>query len=394
MALQTIGPNDINTAYDFTINGLTVGKGGGSDSGSTTVGYLSLGAGSTNTGTNNTSVGYGSMYVNTSGGLNAAFGQGTLRFNTTGGNNVAVGMQALNQNTTASNNTAVGYQAGYTGTTSSYNTFFGAYAGYTSNPSTTTVGNTCLGFFSGYALTTGIGNTFVGGNNSVASGQLITTGSKNTILGCFTGNASGLDIRTASNYIVLSDGDGNPRGWFDSNGTWIVGGSTATVYSKTIIKNNAALLTCWNNGGTSGYFDLVYFFNNAGSTSVGSIQRVNDSTTSYLTSSDYRLKDNITPMTNALDKVSKLKPVTYKWKTDGSNGEGFIAHELQEICPIAVSGEKDAVNEDGSIKAQSIDTSHLVATLTAAIQELSAQVTTLQAQVTAQAARITVLEAK
>ena len=86
-------------------------------------------------------------------------------------------------------------------------------------------------------------------------------------------------------------------------------------------------------------------------------------------------------MQNALAKVAELKPVTYTWKTDGSASDGFIAHELQEVCPDAVSGEKDAVNEDGSIKPQGIDTSFLVATLTAAIQELKAELDALKAKV-------------
>jgi hypothetical protein len=82
-----------------------------------------------------------------------------------------------------------------------------------------------------------------------------------------------------------------------------------------------------------------------------------------------------------------LNPVTYTWKADGSAGEGFIAHELQAVCPDAVSGDKDAVNEDGTIKPQGVDTSFLVATLTAAIQEL-------KAINDAQASRIETLEAK
>jgi len=79
--------------------------------------------------------------------------------------------------------------------------------------------------------------------------------------------------------------------------------------------------------------------------------------------------------------VSQLKPVTYTWKKDGSSGQGFIAHELAEICPDAVAGEKDAVNEDGSIKPQGIDTSFLVATLAAAIQEQQAQIEQLRAEI-------------
>ena len=116
------------------------------------------------------------------------------------------------------------------------------------------------------------------------------------------------------------------------------------------------------------------------STLVGRIA-ITSSATSYITSSDYRLKENIAPMTGALDKVAQLKPVTYTWKADGSNGQGFIAHELQEVCPDAVTGEKDAVNEDGSINPQGIDTSFLVATLTAAIQEQQAIITDLKARI-------------
>lgn len=121
-------------------------------------------------------------------------------------------------------------------------------------------------------------------------------------------------------------------------------------------------------------------FRNSSNSEVGYIS-CTSSATSFGTSSDYRLKHDIAPMVNALNKVAKLKPVIYKWNVDNSEGEGFIAHELQEVCPLAVTGKKDAVNEDGSIKAQGIDTSFLVATLTAAIQELNAKVTALEEQV-------------
>ena len=115
---------------------------------------------------------------------------------------------------------------------------------------------------------------------------------------------------------------------------------------------------------------------------VGSIN-TSGSSTGYSTSSDYRLKDNIAPMVGALATVQTLKPVTYKWKVDGSDGQGFIAHELQEVVPQAVTGEKDAVDEEGNIKPQGIDTSFLVATLTAAIQEQQALITSLTARITA-----------
>jgi hypothetical protein len=119
---------------------------------------------------------------------------------------------------------------------------------------------------------------------------------------------------------------------------------------------------------------------NGSSSAIGTIS-FTSSATAFNTSSDYRLKNTIAPMIGALDKVSQLKPVTYKWNIDGSASQGFIAHELQAVVPECVTGEKDAVDENGNPRYQGIDTSFLVATLTAAIQELSTQLTELKAEV-------------
>jgi len=116
----------------------------------------------------------------------------------------------------------------------------------------------------------------------------------------------------------------------------------------------------------------IRFLNTYTPAIVGSIY-IGSTSTAYNTSSDYRLKENIAPMTGALAKVQQLKPVTYKWKIDGSSGQGFIAHELAEVLPEAVTGDKDAVDSEGNPEYQGIDTSFLVATLTAAIQELKAE---------------------
>jgi hypothetical protein len=88
-------------------------------------------------------------------------------------------------------------------------------------------------------------------------------------------------------------------------------------------------------------------------------------------------------MANALSKVAALKPVTFTWKSTGTNDEGFLAHELQAIVPQAVRGEKDEVDADGKPVYQSIDTSVLVATLTAAIQEQQKMIEELKAKVAA-----------
>jgi hypothetical protein len=130
----------------------------------------------------------------------------------------------------------------------------------------------------------------------------------------------------------------------------------------------------WNHSYAGTYYNLRY----QGST-VGSIV-VNSTNVTYNTTSDYRLKENIQPITGALAKIALLKPCTYTWKANGEASEGFIAHELQEVIPNAVSGVKDALDEDGRIKPQGIDTSFIVATLTAAIQELTARVAQLEAK--------------
>ena len=132
--------------------------------------------------------------------------------------------------------------------------------------------------------------------------------------------------------------------------------------------------------GTDGYPALNFF--NSGGGQQGYIQ-INTATVLYVSVSDYRLKQNIAPMTGALAKVAQLKPVTYTWKTDGSSAQGFIAHELQAVVPECVSGEKDAVDVDGKPQYQGIDTSFLVATLTAAIQEQQAMIASFETRLAA-----------
>jgi hypothetical protein len=137
---------------------------------------------------------------------------------------------------------------------------------------------------------------------------------------------------------------------------------------------------------TSGIHMSFYTDNGSARVTAGNISS-NGSTTSYNTASDYRMKENIAPMTGALAAVQALKPVTYDWKDEfvgtKKSAQGFIAHELQEVVPDCVIGEKDAVDAEGNPQYQGIDTSFLVATLTAAIQEQQALIQQLQADVAA-----------
>jgi hypothetical protein len=103
-------------------------------------------------------------------------------------------------------------------------------------------------------------------------------------------------------------------------------------------------------------------------------------TTTYGTSSDYRLKENIQPIENALDRLAQLKPVKWNWKRNGLESEGFVAHELQEVVPIAVAGEKDAVNENGDPVYQSVGAANVVPLLTKALQEAMTRIEQLEAK--------------
>ena len=189
--------------------------------------------------------------------------------------------------------------------------------------------------------------------------------------------AGGVNISTS----WVSGGQGPLRfsnsagemGRFDSSGNLLVG-TTSQISSGFMclsFANNVRNGIVINDTDTGSGTSAAIIFRRNGS-QVGSIVTTT-STTALVGTSDYRLKNSIKPMVGALQKVIALKPCTYKWNVDGSDGEGFIAHELQAVVPDAVVGEKDAVNEDGSIKAQGINTNFLIATLTAAIQELKAE---------------------
>jgi len=154
--------------------------------------------------------------------------------------------------------------------------------------------------------------------------------------------------------------------------------------------------------GTSSQSHIV-FINNAAvtATTAGSI-RTSGSTTSYNTSSDYRLKTDAQPMTGATARLKALKPVNFEWIADGTRVDGFLAHEAQEVVPECVSGEKDAMqdqeyevtpevlDEEGNTveeavmgtrsvpEYQGIDQSKLVPLLVATIQELEARITQLE----------------
>jgi hypothetical protein len=131
----------------------------------------------------------------------------------------------------------------------------------------------------------------------------------------------------------------------------------------------------------SGTRDAIDFRHNG--TSVGQIQFTNTAT-AYNTSSDYRLKENVVEITDGITRLQQLKPSRFNFIADpDSTVDGFIAHEVQDVVPEAISGEKDAVDDEGNPKYQGIDQSKLVPLLTAALQEAVAEIKALKDRVTA-----------
>jgi hypothetical protein len=433
LALQNF-VSSYNTAFGAYA---LVGAGAGAAIGqfNTAVG---VGAGNViTTGTGNTLVGMYSGVAITTGSNNIAIGGngslGTLSANTTGSNNTAVGQQALAANTTASNSTAVGYQAGYTNTTGANNVALGYQAMYSNNSGSETTavgagalysmavssgyqaqcntaagrnagyslttgnGNLFLGRVSGYSTTTGSKNTFVGGGDGAtnySAGYFVTTGSSNTIIGAYNGNQGGLDIRTASNYIVLSDGDGNPRGIFDANGSLLVGTTstlTASNRKLNVLGSAGGTIAATGTGGepcleawqqaTSGN-NIFHQFGTEGTYTVrGSISYNRaGGLTVYNTTSDYRAKDIIGPIQDSGATIDALKVYEGQMKGATQSRPMLVAHEAQAITPYAVTGEKDAVKEDGTPNYQQMDVSSLVPLLIAEIQSLRIRISQLEAK--------------
>jgi hypothetical protein len=257
-------------------------------------------------------------------------------------------------------------------TNSSSNAYAGVYFGNDAGAEEAFIGS-LSSTHTGY----GGARSFLLGSNSSAPVVLMTGGAERARISATGFQRNNVAVVASTSQETLFYAGGSGVGLYNENAYSTCGAHIEVATNATSGWAGIYLNRTWT---VSQDQRQIGFYVNGGG--VGEISS-NASSTSYITSSDYRLKHDIAPMTGALAKVALLKPCTYKWNIDDSAGDGFIAHELAEVCPSAVSGEKDAVNEDGSIKPQGIDTSFLVATLTAAIQEQQAIITALTARVEA-----------
>ena len=168
-------------------------------------------------------------------------------------------------------------------------------------------------------------------------------------------------------------------------GNLLVGTTSASfagyTFKFSVTEGSAVTPAGINNvAGGVGASNCLIFARNG--TQTGSIS-VTGTTTSYGTSSDYRLKEDWVAVADASTRVNALKPINFAWISSGERVDGFLAHELAEVVPEAVTGTKDAVNAEGKPVYQGIDQSKLVPLLTAALQEALAKIESLEARLDA-----------
>lgn len=182
-------------------------------------------------------------------------------------------------------------------------------------------------------------------------------------------DAGNVGIGTANPAAKLDVNGSIVAGPMGSNGSWTntqTGVHMASGGYVWLARANPSLYI-QHLGGSGGVVNFA-----SAQTYVGGIS-VNTSSVAYNTTSDYRLKENITPISQALDRVSALNPKRFNFRNDPDNViDGFLAHEVQAVAPYAVTGEKDALDDAGEPIYQQVDYGKLTPLLAAAIKELKA----------------------
>jgi len=214
------------------------------------------------------------------------------------------------------------------------------------------------------------GNVGIGNSSPVALLALGTSGSISGSLS-LAGSSSGtvfIQPKSAAGSYTLSlpSSAGNAGQLLTTDGSGILSWTSALPLTGGTITGN---LNFWQ---TSDY-DAVNFYTGGTQTIAGKISVSSGNSVSYNTTSDYRLKQDFKQF-NALSLVDSIRVYDFQWKSDKSRSYGVKAHELKSVIPYVVQGEKDDINEDGTINPQSVDYSKIVPVLIKAIQELNIKV--------------------
>ena len=212
------------------------------------------------------------------------------------------------------------------------------------------------------------------GSTTLAGAGIVTTTGTQSIAGTksFTGTTNFISAASGASFGQATP-NANYAVFVQPNGTSGLGGlvtqnSSANIGYQSFTNNTSTALIELNYGTIPS------------SVAVGGIT-TNGTVVVYGGTSDYRLKENIVPLANAVTRLKQLSPKNYTWKSNPSLGatEGFIAHEVQAVVPDAVYGEKDKVDANGKPIYQNMDASFLIPMLTAALQEAFARIEALEA---------------
>lgn len=182
------------------------------------------------------------------------------------------------------------------------------------------------------------------------------------------------------------------RARFDTGGHFLIGMTAADQYTNvgvdmavdgeiySIISAGRNLNCNHISGADVNGTHFIRFSRHTSGVGIGSIAQNGTSGVLYNTTSDYRRKTIVGPITNAVERVMRLRPKRATFNDDEGRGEVdvFVAHEAAEVIPDAVSGEKDATDDDGNPMWQEMDYSKPTPLLAAAIQELAQRVTALE----------------
>jgi hypothetical protein len=226
---------------------------------------------------------------------------------------------------------------------------------------------------------TGVASTDVTGEIEFYQNDTSGAGVNANIQGVCTNSAGagaltfGVGATSASERMRLSDESFGGLGHTSMNSS-VTG--TGFVFRK---QTDGAHLEVGHASGAGDGFS--YLICRRAGTSIGGISQDGTTGVDFDTSSDYRLKENVTYDFDATTRLKKLKPCRFNFITEPNRTvDGFLAHEVEDAAPQAVKGEKDAVDEKGNIDSQMIDHSKLVPLLVKTIQELEARIATLEAK--------------